>query len=174
MAFCANCGSEVQGRFCAKCGAAVAAPPGGAPEAGGYAGSQAGGPGQAYSAPIPPPPVAQAGLEENMASALCYLLTILTGVLFLVLEPYSRNRTVRFHAFQAIFFGVGAIVTWVVVEIITIALTPIPFLGFMLSLILHLGVGLGLFILWLMLMYKAYNRERWVLPVIGPLAEKQA
>jgi uncharacterized membrane protein len=44
----------------------------------------------------------------------------------------------------------------------------------MLSIILHLGVSLGAFILWLMLMYKAYNRERWVLPIIGPLAEKQA
>jgi len=40
--------------------------------------------------------------------------------------------------------------------------------------VLHFGLGLGLFILWLMLMYKAYNNERWVLPVVGPLAEKQA
>jgi uncharacterized membrane protein len=44
----------------------------------------------------------------------------------------------------------------------------------MLMIVLHLAAGLGVFILWLMLMYKAYNRERWVLPVIGPLAEKQA
>jgi len=39
--------------------------------------------------------------------------------------------------------------------------------------LLHLGAHLAFFILWLMLMYKAYNNERWVLPVIGPLAEKQ-
>ena len=44
----------------------------------------------------------------------------------------------------------------------------------MLSIVLHLAAFLGFFILWLMLMYKAYNRERWVLPFIGPLAEKQA
>ena len=44
----------------------------------------------------------------------------------------------------------------------------------MISVVLHFGLGLGLFILWLMLMYKAYNNERWVLPVVGPLAEKQA
>ena len=60
------------------------------------------------------------------------------------------------------------------ISIISVVLLPIPFLGAIISLILHLGVGLGAFIVWLALMYKAYNRERWVLPFIGPLAEKQA
>ena len=60
------------------------------------------------------------------------------------------------------------------VSIVSVALLPIPFVGAMLSIVLHLGAFLGFFILWLMLMYKAYNRERWVLPFIGPLAEKQA
>jgi uncharacterized membrane protein len=128
------------------------------------------------SAPLPPPAAAPqaAGLEENMACALCYLLGLLTGVLFLVLEPYNKNRLIRFHAFQSIFLNVAWIGIFIVLTIIGIVLLPIPFLGPMLSIILHLGVSLGLFILWLMLMYKAYNRERWVLPVIGPLAEKQA
>jgi uncharacterized membrane protein len=109
-----------------------------------------------------------------MACALCYLLGLLTGVLFLVLEPYNKNRLIRFHAFQSIFLNLAWIGVFIALSIIGIVLLPIPFLGPMLSIILHLGVSLGAFILWLMLMYKAYNRERWVLPVIGPLAEKQA
>src|ERR1700688_195943 len=98
MAFCSNCGAEVQGRFCAKCGTPASAP---APPA-----SSAPPPEQpsAYTAPPPPPPPQSAplpppaaapqaaGLEENTARALCYLLGLLTGVLFLVLEPYNKNR----------------------------------------------------------------------------------
>jgi len=109
-----------------------------------------------------------------MACALCYLLGLLTGILFLVLEPYNKNRLIRFHAFQSIFLNIAWIATLIVLSIIGFALMPIPFLGAMLSIVLHLGLWLGFLILCLMLMYKAYNRERWVLPVIGPLAEKQA
>jgi uncharacterized membrane protein len=114
------------------------------------------------------------GLADNMAGALCYLLGVLTGVLFLVLEPYNRNRTIRFHAFQSIFVWIAVAVVWIGITIISIPLAAIPFIGFMISLVLHFGVALGSFVLWLMLMYKAYNNERWVLPVVGPMAEKQA
>jgi uncharacterized membrane protein len=109
-----------------------------------------------------------------MACALCYILGLLTGVLFLVLAPYNQNRLVRFHAFQSIFFNLAWIVVYIALSVISIALLPIPFLGAMLSIVLHLAALLGFLILWLMLMYKAYNRERWVLPFVGPLAEKQA
>jgi uncharacterized membrane protein len=176
MTFCTNCGAEVQGRFCAKCGAPAPAP-----------GASAG-PAASSAAPPPPPPPASApypaagpaptaqaaGLEENLACALCYALGLLTGILFLVLAPYNQNRLIRFHAFQSIFMNIAWIVVFIAISIISIVLLPIPFLGAMLSVVLHLAAGLGVFILWLMLMYKAYNRERWVLPVIGPMAEKQA
>jgi uncharacterized membrane protein len=155
MPFCSNCGAEVQGNFCAKCGAPMAGPAGGT-----------------ATSPPPPVPTAQA-LTDNVAAALCYLLGLLTGILFLVLAPYSQNRAIRFHAFQSIFLNIAWIAVFIALSIISMALLPIPFLGAILSLILHLGANLGFFILWLMLMYKAYNNERWVLPVIGPLAEKQ-
>jgi uncharacterized membrane protein len=58
--------------------------------------------------------------------------------------------------------------------VVTGILHLVPFLGTLLSLVLYPLVGLGFFVLWLMLMYKTYNNERWVLPVIGELAEKQA
>jgi uncharacterized membrane protein len=164
MAFCTNCGSEVQGKFCAKCGSPVGA--GAAPSAGN---------------PAPPPPISggapaaqAAGLEENIACALCYVLGLLTGILFLVLAPYNQNRLIRFHAFQSIFLNLAWFVIFIAISIVSLVLLPIPYIGPILSMILNLAAGLGIFILWLMLMYKAYNRERWVLPVIGPLAEKQA
>jgi uncharacterized membrane protein len=175
MAFCSNCGAEVQGKFCAKCGtpmAAAAAPAASAPPPeppGGYAAPPP-------SAPLPPPAATPqaAGLEENMACALCYLLGLLTGILFLVLEPYNKNRLIRFHAFQSIFLHLASIAVYIGLLIVLGFLHFIPFLGPILGLMLYPIVGLAFFILWLMLMYKAYNRERWVLPVIGPLAEKQA
>lgn len=170
MAFCSNCGAEVQGRFCAKCGTPASVPAGAAssgppPE-----------PPPPPSSPLPPPAAAPqaAGLDENLACALCYLLGLLTGVLFLVLEPYNKNRLIRFHAFQSIFLNIAWIAVYIAISIVSYVLFAIPFLGPMLMIVLHLAAGLGVFILWLMLMYKAYNRERWVLPVIGPLAEKQA
>src|SRR6266403_1486069 len=107
MAFCPSCGSQVDGRFCPKCGTAVAA------EAG-------------VGGTIPPPaaPAAQAsGLTENMAAALCYLLFCIPGgVLFLVLAPYNQNRTIRFHAFQAIFFGAAVFATYIVASMLSIFL----------------------------------------------------
>jgi len=116
----------------------------------------------------------QAGMEENLAAALCYVFGLLTGVLFLVLAPYNQNRVIRFHAFQSIFLHVASIAVFIALAIMIGILHLIPFVGTFLGLILYPITGFGLFILWLMLMYKAYNKERWVLPIIGELAEKQA
>ena len=91
-------GSQVEGRFCAKCGAAVGAGPASPPP-------PQSPPLTSYPPPVPPP--GAAGMTDNAASALCYALGIITGVLFLVLPPYNQNRTVRFHAFQSIFLFVA-------------------------------------------------------------------
>jgi uncharacterized membrane protein len=178
MAFCSSCGAAVEGRFCAKCGAPAGAGP-------------------AASAPPPPPPppsytapaqsyeqqgyaappaagIQAGGLTDNMAAALCYVLGLLTGILFLVLAPYNQNRLIRFHAFQSIFVHLAMIAAMIVLMVVTGILRLVPFVGVMLSFVLYPIVGLCFFALWLVLMYKAYNGERWVLPVVGPLAEKQA
>lgn len=158
MTYCPNCGSQVEGKFCAKCGSPVAADPA---------------PGGAAPTPAAVP-AQSAGMTDNMAAALCYLLTFLTGILFLVLEPYNKNKLIRFHAFQSIFFGVAYMVVWIVVSVLGAAMTAIPFVGWFFTTLLYFVLLIGFFVLWLMLMYKAYNNEKWVLPVIGPLAEKQA
>src|ERR1700761_2283873 len=104
MAFCASCGSQVEGRFCAKCGATVGAGPANLPP------QPPPQPQPGASYPPPVPPASLAGMTDNAASALCYSLWLVTGVLFLLLAPYNQNRTVRFHAFQSIFLSVAVII----------------------------------------------------------------
>jgi uncharacterized membrane protein len=159
MAFCSSCGSQVEGRFCPKCGTAIGAPAGP---------SETGAGGTATA------PAVSAGMTDNMASALCYVLGLVTGILFLVLAPYNQNRTVRFHAFQSIFFHIGTIVIWVGLLIGSTILHAIPFFGPFISFSLWAILTVGVFCTWLVLIFKAYNGERFVLPIVGPLAEKQA
>jgi uncharacterized membrane protein len=131
---------------------------------------------QPYGQPQYNQPSAPAGgLEENVASALCYLFSFVTGLIFLVIEPFNKNRTIRFHAFQAIFFGVASIVLNIGLStFIAIMSRFLPYAVRGLLGLISLAVGLLLFAVWIFLMYKAYNRERFKLPIIGDLAEKQA
>ena len=161
MAFCASCGAPVEGRFCAKCGSSSISGGDPAPQPG-------------YQPTPPPQPQAAGGLEENIASALCYSFGILTGILFLVLAPYNQNRTIRFHAFQSIFFGIGSFVIWFGFSIFASIMSRMIHLLALVFMLLGSLLGFGLFCLYLFLMYKAYNKEKFVLPIIGPLAEKQA
>jgi uncharacterized membrane protein len=127
-----------------------------------------------------PPPVTQpavspsVGMTDNMAAALCYLFGFITGILFLVLAPYNQNREIRFHAFQSIFLNIAWVALWIVVTIILIPFRLIPFLGLFIAIVLQTVLGLGGFICWLYMMFKTYNGEKIVLPVIGPMADKQA
>lgn len=125
----------------------------------------------------PPQQEAAGGLQQNLAATLCYVLGIVTGIVFLVLEPYNKDKLIRFHAFQSIFLGVGVFVLAIVLTIVSTVLSLIPFLGLvagLIGLLLSLVLWFGFLGVWLFLMYKTYNNQRVVLPVIGPLAEKQA
>ncbi len=108
---------------------------------------------------------AAAGLADNVAGALAYV-TIIPAIVFLVLEPYNKKRFVRFHAFQSIFFCVA----WIVIDIALTFISHIPFLGWMLWPL----VGLVLFVIWLILVLKAFQGQMFKLPVIGDMAEQQA
>lgn len=151
MAFCPNCGAQVEGAVCGSCGKTVA-----------------------EAAPAASA-AAQTGLQDNVAGALCYLLGVITGVLFLVLAPYNQKREIRFHAFQAIFFTVGIVAVYVVLAIVgTVLGTVVPVIGSIMVGLVYLVVWLGSVVLWLVLMFKTYNGSKLVLPVVGPMAEKQA
>ena len=169
MAFCANCGAQVEGRFCAKCGAPVA---GGAP-VGGSAPMGAGGPSDVGATPMVSPTVS-AGMSDNAAGAICYLFGFITGILFLVLAPYNQVRSVRFHAFQSIFLNIAWFVLWICVAVVSAVLIHIPIIGAVFSFLFWTCLSLGALVLWLYMMFKTYNGEKIVLPVVGPLAEKQA
>jgi uncharacterized membrane protein len=166
MAFCPNCGASAEGRFCQKCGSAMGVATPGAPPPGAVPPSS---PPPGY---VPQP--ASAGMTDNAAGALCYLFGLITGILFLVLAPYSQNRNIRFHAFQSIFLNIAWIVVWIGVTIIALILHVVPVLGAIISILLHFCLWIFALILWLYMMFKTYNGEKIVLPVIGAMAEKQA
>jgi uncharacterized membrane protein len=111
-------------------------------------------------------------MTSNVAGALSYI--VIVGIVFLIIEPYKRDRFVRFHAFQAIFFTVAVIIVSIVVGML--ATSTLFLSGAMFSLMwgLYLLFRLAVFICWLFLIFKAYNNEMFKLPVIGDIAEKQA
>jgi uncharacterized membrane protein len=113
------------------------------------------------------------GLADNVAGALAYV-TIIPAILFLVMEPYNRNRFIRFHSFQNLFFCAAWIGIMIVMLIVHLILAFIPVVGWILSILLSIVVWLGVVGLWIFLVYKAYNNEMFELPVIGKLAAEQA
>ena|SRR5215472_67747 len=126
------------------------------------------------SAPTPTP-AASSGIGNNVAGLLCYLFGWLGGLIFLLIEPYKNDRFVRFCAFQSIFFNVAVVALWIGLSILSFILGMITkglatLLMFPLMLILWLGV----LVVAIYLMIKAYGNQEVKLPVIGDLAAKQA
>ena len=162
MPYCANCGAQVDGRFCAKCGASV---------------------GTGAAAPPPPPPASAnypppltgpgaAAMNENVASALCYVLGFITGVLFLLLPPYNQNRTVRFHAFQSIFLSVALFIIWIAVRIFVSLVAAL--IGWWVAGTIAFFFGLACLVLWVAMVVTTFQGRTPTLPVVGQLARQQA
>jgi len=113
-------------------------------------------------------------MADNVAGTLCYVLGLITGIIFLVMEPYSKNRTIRFHAFQSIFLNVAVIVIEIVFSIVFgIMLRIAGFFSFFLGIFFPI-FWLAFLLLWLYLLFSTYQGKTVVLPIIGPLAQKQA
>jgi uncharacterized membrane protein len=119
--------------------------------------------GSSYTPP-PPSGSASAGMTDNVAAALAYISII--GIIFLLIEPYNRNKTVRFHALQGLLLAATSIVCYIVMSVIATVFWGLLFLMPL--------VYLAFFGVFLFLMFKAYSGEKIVLPIIGPIAEKQA
>ncbi len=104
----------------------------------------------------------QSGLSDNSAGALAYV-TVIPAIVFLLVEPYNKNSYVRFHSWQSIFLGIAMFA-------VEIVLSVIPIVGW----ILIPFVLIGFLVLWIIVLLKALKGQRYKLPFIGNLAEKQA
>jgi uncharacterized membrane protein len=110
---------------------------------------------------VPDTEKTSSGFDPKVAGALCYALGWVTGLIFYVTEP--KNTFVRFHAVQAmVVFGASCAAFLVCLSI--------PILGWILSIFVFYGSAA----LWLVLMYKAYQGERFKLPIAGDIAEQHA
>ena len=114
----------------------------------------------------PKSPKTVTGLPENTEAALTYLLGWLSGLLFLLIE--KDNQKIRFHALQSIvMFGVIPLVF-----IILGSFSLVPIIGWLLIPLLPL-LWIAVFILWLVLIVKAYQGEQLEIPVVGKFVKKQ-
>jgi uncharacterized membrane protein len=146
---CPSCNQEIasSASFCPHCGANLS--------------------GAASPPPVPPyqPGIqspGQSGLSDNLAGALAYV-TIVPAILFLVLDPYKRSSFVRFHCFQSIFLFIASVV-------LHFATFHIPYIGWIFGLL----ISLAIFAVWILVLVKASQGQRFKLPLIGDLAEQQA
>jgi len=102
-------------------------------------------------------PKSSTGLEENVAGLLCYLATFVTGIIFLLLE--KKSKFVRFHAMQSTVFFIGIWLLMFVVDFV-------PLIGWMMRMVASI---LG-FIIWIVMMIKAYQKEYFKLPIVGDMS----
>jgi uncharacterized membrane protein len=148
MAFCSACGAEVSGAaFCPKCGAAQGA----------------------AAAPVAAAAPATTGMDENVAGLLSYILGWITGLIFFLID---KRPFVRFHAAQSILLSIAIFVVYFGVAI-GFGIFRMIGLGFF-ALFIYPIIGLAVFVLWIFLMYKAYQHEKFMLPVIGGIAQNMA
>jgi uncharacterized membrane protein len=127
-------------------------------------------------APPPPTPPAQdgTGLQPNVAAGLACIFLLLGGIIFLVLE--KKDKYVRFYAMQSVFLGGLNFAFYIFVRIAGFILAQIPVIGKIVLLLLGLlsaVVGLGVLVLWVILIIKAFSGKEWEIPYLGALARKQ-
>lgn len=142
--FCVHCGAALQeeAAFCPSCGRAV---------------------GDVVS-----PSGAQAtttGLQENVAGLLCYLVGWVTGLIFFLID---KRPFVRFHAMQSIItFGALNVFYWILIWSGWFG----GMIGWAFISILSTLLGVLALVCWIVCMVKAYQGERFHLPLVGQLAE---
>jgi uncharacterized membrane protein len=173
---CPKCGVEnTEGnKYCQKCGAALAAD---APKATGVCAKcgtkNAEGTkycqncGSMLDAQAPKAAGRTTSLEPNIAGFLCYLFGWITGLVFILIE--KENKFVRFHAMQSIVTFGAFNVIWIPLYILSRV-----HVIWVLALVLEIPIGILAFVLWIVLMVKAYQGERFKLPIAGDIAEKNS
>ena len=165
MAFCAQCGAQLTSGsgFCGFCGAAAS----------GQSVTTTSG---AAAQPAPNAnATASSGMTNNVAGCLCYLVGWVTGLIFLLIDPYKNDKFVRFHAFQSIFLSIAAVAVWIGMFFVSMILGFITRgLSIFLMGPLMLIIWLGFLVMVIVTMIKAYGNQVFKLPIIGNIAAKQA
>jgi len=110
------------------------------------------------------------GLPENTTAALAYGLWLYAwvgGLAIFLLE--KDNKFVRFHALQStIFFGVLMILEMLLSNLLMGSWTFFSFLRLLMQII-----QIGGTIVWIVCLVKAYQGEKFMIPVVGEFVEKQ-
>jgi uncharacterized membrane protein len=110
-------------------------------------------------------------IDENIASALCYLLVWITGIIFILIE--KDNKNVRFHAMQSILIFLPlTILGWIFGFLGGPSYYYYGNPGIAFLIWLSWLIYLVMFILWIILIIKAYQGEKLKLPIVGDIAEK--
>jgi len=117
------------------------------------------------------PSSSSGGLEPNIAALLGYLFWPL-AIVWLVLDPYKNDRFIKFHAFQALCLVVAMFALSIGLTVLSIIL-GMAGLGIVAGLLWPV-LWLGIFVVWVLLMVKAYQKQTWKLPVLGAFAAKWA
>ncbi len=155
MPYCSKCGAQIseQVAYCPQCGQPQGSSQGAAPAAGGT----------------------QSGLAENVAGLLCYAVGWITGIIFYLID---KRPYVRFHAAQSM-VAFGALHVLRVVLAVSFGMSwmfggPVGGTSFSAGVALLSVIGLLSLVLWIVCMIKAYQGERFKLPIAGDIAENLA
>jgi uncharacterized membrane protein len=111
-------------------------------------------------------------LPENLVAALAYV-TFIPAVVFLLLDPYRKNRLVRFHSIQCLLLWAVMLAIFALLRLAGLAVFLIPVAGPLLVTLIFVIAGLGAFLLWMVLIVKALRREMFKLPMLGEWAEQR-
>lgn len=112
-------------------------------------------------------------LPENIAGAVAYF-TFVPAIIFVLVDPYRKNRFVRFHAVQCLVVWLAGIVVALALRLLGMAVFLIPILGPLLVVIVDAAVILAALLLWLVLIIKALQGEMFGIPWIGAIARQHS
>jgi uncharacterized membrane protein len=141
---------------------------------------------QSQPAPQPEPPASpqqpsnssqggksSTGLDSNIAGLLCYLFGWVSGLIFFLIE--KEDKFVRFHALQSLLLSGVLIAGEIIFSVLGFIFGIIKIIGLIMGIILGLAsivLWIGFFIISIIAMIKAYQGEKFKLPIIGDIAEK--
>jgi len=112
-------------------------------------------------------------LHENVAGAVAYI-TLIPAIVFLLIDPYRKNAFVRFHSMQCLLCWLAGVVLAVALRAISYVFLLVPVVGPLLVLIVSVVVCLAVLFTWVVLLVKAFQGEKFALPMIGQWAEQHS